>query len=185
MHNVSQGIWPPSYDEHELNESINGIIKGGVSPEEFYVKPAAGESNVYQGDIIELSTVLPLIDDECEASVVEGFRYWIVIGNTCDISRDISDVKYTQVAPIIVLDDIDSSVLSTFKNYKYNRRFFLPAWNPAVEPGCAVEFTMPVTVNKESIQNCMILEAKLTYPAWILLNACLVRYIARGDGRCD
>ena len=69
--------------------------------------------------------------------------------------------------------------------------FYVPAWSGAVaDQFYAADFLRPVPVDKEAFaqesggQRAVVV-ARLSRVAWILLNACLVRFLARDDGRYD
>lgn len=180
---MREGTWPPSYDADDLAKSIAELTAGGFPSEEFYEVRVPG-APISQGDIVRLEAGIPIIDEDCEPSVLEDeSNLWMILGNTCDIERDVKDVPYTLIAPVVILSDVEEAVLGVFKRYQYNRRFFLPAWNKDAEPGAAVEFTMQVSLDKSALSQCVTHEAALSYKSWILLNACLTRFTARADRR--
>ena len=178
-----EGTWPPAYDSEELENSISNLTARGIDASDFYVA-SSPSTPPRQGDIIRLASGVPIVDDECEPSVVDGLSdYWMLLGNTCDIDRNVTDVPYTLIAPIAILTGVDEPTLKVFRQYSYYRRFYLPAWNDESDPGAAVDFTMQVTLDKTTLGGCATHVASLTYCSWVLLNACLTRFTARSDGR--
>lgn len=79
--------WPPSYDEEELASSINSLVNSTAFEADFF-QLSADRNNLsfHQGDIICFNSGLPLIDEDGEPGIYEEFYYWLIIGNTCDIT---------------------------------------------------------------------------------------------------
>ena len=61
----------------------------------------------------------------------------------------------------------------------------MPAWLDTVAGRCVVtDFLRPVGVNKQVLATGQVrVVARVTPAGWMLLNACLVRFLARDDGR--
>ena len=146
------------------------------------------QSIACQGDIFELDSSVPLIHEDGKPAIKGNFKYWLVIGNTCDIDRSINEVEYSQIVPIHLIEgtSLTSQQRQSFLTYAYSRRFYLPPWE-GVEPEAVffADFTTPVTVHKNVIQELSKRKATMSFNGWILLHSCLVRFLARDDGRYD
>ena len=179
-------IWPPAYDADELKEVISKLINSDKIEEEFYGEKVGGVP--FQGDIIKLDSDLPLIWEDCKPATNGNFILWLVIGNTCDIYRPLADVSVTQIIPIVSIpkSDVDQSKLNSFKSYAYSRRFYLPQWDDELsEVIHFADFLRPVTIHKNALSNCVNIEATLKLHSWLLLNSCMVRFLARDDRRFE
>jgi len=43
----------------------------------------------------------PIIDSDGDISTIkEDFEFWILLGNTCDLERNISDIEFSHIAPL-------------------------------------------------------------------------------------
>ncbi|TVQ88954.1 MAG: hypothetical protein EA397_16100 [Deltaproteobacteria bacterium] len=189
MADLSPGRWPPSYDADQLQESIRVIVRGDRLASSFYMPAGRPIEDMAQGDIFELDARFAYLD-ECAQPRAESAanRYWVVIGNTCDLARNLQHVRWTQLAPIRFvgkLSDTPENVLSAFKRYEHGRRFFVPPWSLAVKDECMVaEFLEIVTIHRSGLAKGTVV-ARMDFPGWILFHSCLVRYLARDDGRHD
>ena len=142
--------------------------------------------DVCQGDIVELAADVPVIDKDGMPCVLEHpGGVWLVVGNSCDFVRSLESVRWTQLVPLVDFGGDDCREAPALKRYMTSRAFYVPAWIDAVVGRCFVaDFLRPVTVDKRVFAHghAKVL-ARLTRAAWILLNACLVRFLARDDGR--
>jgi len=91
--------WAPIYDADELKATIKKIVDSEDHYSSFF-ESGIIKDEVFQGDILKIESSLPIIDENCNLAYVENFIYWMVIGNTCDISREIKDVPFTQIIPL-------------------------------------------------------------------------------------
>jgi hypothetical protein len=109
----------------------------------------------------------------------------LVIGNTCDFDRDLKDVQWTQLVPVVDLGGDDFPNAPALKRYTTSRAFYVPAWVDRVVGRCCVaDLIRPVAVDKRVFASGKgKVLARVTRAAWVLLNACLVRFLARDDGR--
>ena len=142
--------------------------------------------DVCQGDIVELAADVPVIDKDGMPCVLEHpGGVWLVVGNSCDfvpLARERS-VDATRSAGGLwgrrlprgsgtqAVHDI-AGLLRASVDRRGRRPCFV------------ADFLRPVTVDKRVFAHghAKVL-ARLTRAAWILLNACLVRFLARDDGR--
>lgn len=178
--------WPPTYDADELAEQIRDLRVRRAY--ESFFSQAQTAADRCQGDIISLNSGAPFIDETSQPAAQEHpGALWMVIGNTCDFQRDLDDLPWTQIAPILELPDgaADRQFLSDLQAYRASRYFYVPDWcaDPP-ERHFMVELARPVTVDKRAVLAADV-NAQLSRFSWILLHACLVRFLARDDGRFD
>lgn len=181
--------WPPTYDAEELAQQILALAGSEAIAEDFYVKPksTAADADVppwCQGDVIHLDCDVPLIDEDGEPGAVESDAKWLLIGNTCDTTRDIATVRYTQLVPLVDLGssvDIGKNELSSLRRYNQFRSFYVPPWT-STGHHFAADFLRPVALDRAALGGAKRL-ARLSFRSWILLHSCLVRFFARDDGR--
>lgn len=175
--------WPPVYDFDDLQGTIKSLIDTQELFSNFYdIHPE--DVKYCQGDILHFETPAPVFDENGNVAVIDEFSYWMIIGNTCDLQRDLNGLTWTQVVPLVNISD-SSQLLSNAKQYKPYRTFYLPPWDDTVEDGYVADFTMPATIHKSALENLIIHGARLTKISWVLLHSCLVRFLARDDGRLD
>ncbi|WP_428818808.1 hypothetical protein [Microbulbifer sp. MCCC 1A16149] len=178
--------WPPVYDAEDLKVTIAKLSNSAEVYKNFYrVRP---EGLPYQGDIIRLQSAVPLIWDDGQAGILGEFEYWMVVGNTCDIDRNIEQVDTTQIVPIVFLggEDVTVQDRQSYLTYAYSRQFYLPPWEQDVDGSlCFADFTKMVTIRKTGLVKHADIVASMTIHSWILLHSCLVRFLARDDGRFD
>ena len=71
-------------------------------------------------------------------------------------------------------------------NYRLSRAFYVPDWRGTrPEPVLAADFLRPVALHKGAIGNQATVVGRVSQLGWMLLHACLVRFLARDDGRFD
>jgi hypothetical protein len=182
--------WPPVYDADGLIKMIEELAARPDVAAAFYEwradRSTSTVADVCQGDIIELATDVPAIgEDGAPLAEEHPGGFWLVIGNTCDFDRSVKDVRWTQLVPIVDLGGDDLPEARALKRYMTSRAFYVPAWfEGVVGRCCTADFLRPVAVDKRVFASgrAKVL-ARLTRPAWVLLNACLVRFLARDDGR--
>lgn len=179
--------WPPAYDAEELADSISKLVASADQSSGFYETHGQfANPDFCQGDILAFNSELPLIHSDGEPGLYEKFEYWLLIGNTCDIARTIEDVKHTQIVPLFNLgssDQINPQALDALKKYQCSRQFYIPPWDSNMNDLYCADFTMPVTIHKQALFDLTQVVGSFTQIAWFLLNACLVRFLARDDGR--
>lgn len=181
--------WPPVYDADALKGYIAKLAASDADLHKvFYASSTESGGASCQGDIVERQLGIPGIDEQGEPTLDGTSRYWLVIGNTCDFDRPVDEAAWTQVVPIdeLSLDDpLAQQSLPDARSYRYARHFFLPAWTGA-SPNTlySANFLRPVAVHKAGIGAFKVV-ARMDRPAWILLHSCLVRFLARDDGRFD
>jgi len=73
------------------------------------------------------------------------------------------------------------------RRYRPSREFYLPSWDQAEAPEHALvaDFLRPCAMDKRAVGSAARVVARLSRRGWLLLNACLVRFQARDDGRFD
>lgn len=178
--------WPPSYDAEELQRTIRRLRVAPQVSDLFYDRNILGPLS--QGDVIQLDSPLPVIGDNGRPATIDASSYWFVIGNTCDYVRTGPGAETTQIVPIVRVDadKVPEPERKNFLNYDLAKRFYLPPWSEDVASHIHfADFMRPVTVYKGAIENHSDILVSLNQHSWFLLNACLVRFLARDDGRFD
>lgn len=175
--------WPVTYDIEGLKQQIVDI-KNNIDTALFYNYKEKQLSILCQGDIFELDIYFPYIDDNGEA-VGDKEQMWVLIGNTCDMQRDIKDLEFTQIAPLSLLSDEDfkdnTNILEDLKNYQSYKKFYFQNFN---KTHYILDFTKICTIHKQALYGVKKTK-ELTFESWVLFHCCLVRYLARDDGRHD
>lgn len=188
--------WPPVYDADDLVREIKNLTARPDLAAAFYEwrrdTSMLEVSDVCQGDLIELRADVPLILEDGEPGAMEHpTATWLVIGNTCDFVRNLDEARWTQLVPVHDLGrraELAANVVATLPRYTQSRAFYIPPWSAAAESQvCIADFLRPVAVDKRAFSEARraVVVARMSRPAWILLNACLVRFLARDDGRYD
>lgn len=191
--NISEnfGRWPPIYDFKELGQQIKALINDGSIFHHFFA-PDVNGAEFFQGDIISLKSDPVYIDIDGDIAIIdENFSYWVILGNTCDLAQDLPQDSLlkiphlTHISPLIpVPHDIPDGILGNFKRYKLYKRVFIPRWGNEDN-----DFYIDLTIINSIEKRCLIdhsdIKARLNFKTWLLLHSCLVRYLARDDGRHD
>lgn len=176
--------WPPVYDFLELEDQIRRIARSEVPGKDFWSN--WDDPIPCQGDVVRLRSGVPLIDSDGQPTVLGEFEHWLLIGNSCDFSRDLTEVPWSQVLPIVALapELLRPEDVEKLRSYAISRRFFLPPWSEA-DAGRIhfADFQRPVTVDKRLLLNGVQRCARVSRSGWVLLHCCLVRFLARDDGR--
>lgn len=175
--------WPPVYSQEQLTESINSFVTH-KSFEDFWVFFADGTSPKFQGDVFTLPLEFAFLSHDKVLRERARPEFWMIIGNTCDIHREVKDVPYTQICPVNALpDDVPASILGSLKSYSASRIFYLPPWEVGGK-SYTMDFNRIISFRKESL-DAITRVCGLSNKSWALFNACVVRYLARDDGRND
>jgi hypothetical protein len=181
------GRWPSVWNLADLDRAIKGIVEAGPEFEaRFFQHGELRGGPVCQGDIVELRSSLPLINAAGDVSASdEEYEHWLVLGNTCDMER--SDVAHSIIAPLVPIINATADQLLILRRYSYYRQFYVPPWRDDAQQAHRVaRFVNPVTIEKQAFrEDCARIVARLDFGAWALLHACLVRFLARDDGRHD
>lgn len=177
--------WPTVYDANELAKVIRDVRDFNHSKSFFDRSRTFAQG--CQGDIIRMQSDLPLLDQHGSPVTIKNREsLWLLIGNTCDFTRSIEDLRWTQLVPILPITNdnpADSDLLQDLRSYRLSRYFYIPDWSgSSPDAHYMAEFPMPVTVDKRAIGSAELL-ARLSISAWTLLHACLVRFLCRDDGR--
>jgi hypothetical protein len=182
--------WPSVYDADDLTKMIEELAARPDLAPAFYDwradRSMTPVNDVCQGDIVELPAEVPVIgDDGAPIALEHPVGVWLVIGNTCDFDRSLEDARWTQLVPVVDLGGDDFSKAPALKRYMTSRAFYLPAWaDGAVGRCCVADLLRPVAVDKRVFASGKAkVIARITRAAWVLLNVCLVRFLARDDGR--
>ncbi len=183
------GRWPPIYDFNELGKQIKELINDGSIFHHFFVPDVDG-AELFQGDIITLKSDPVYIDSDGDVAIIdEEFSYWVILGNTCDLARDLSQNSslkiphLTHITPLIPIpQDIPDDILGNFKKYKFYKRVFIPRWD-SEDNDFFIDLTIINSIEKQCLIDHSNIEARLNFKTWLLLHSCLVRYLARDDGR--
>lgn len=191
--NISENIgrWPPVYDFEELGQQIKDLINDGSIFHQFFV-PYINGTELFQGDIISLKNAPVYIDKDGDIAIIdEDFNYWVILGSTCDLARNIATdgdstlPHLTHISPLIpVPSDIPTNILNNLKKYKLYKRVFIPRWG-SEENDFYVDLTIMNSIEKQCLIDYSYVTARLNFKTWLLLHSCLVRYLARDDGRHD
>lgn len=151
--------WPPIYDAEDLAREISRLSGRDDLIDRFYEwcedRSTLDPQDVCQGDVVELHAEVPVIlADGGTASLVHRESIWLVIGNTCDFARDITQVRWTQIVPIV---DLGGSELSpphkdALRKYSQSRVFYVPPWSTTVADRFhAADLLRPVAIDKRAL----------------------------------
>ncbi len=178
--------WPPIYDFEELGEEITRLVSNSGIFDIFFHRRNL-DANLCQGDILKFPGQFPFIDDKGNISVIDDdYEYWMILGNTCDLHRDLSSPHFSHITPLIPLhEDTPENIVKGLQSYNSYRKFYVPPWNGSSAQGFVINFTFMCSVDKTCLAGLTELTARLTQKSWLLLHSCLVRYLARDDGRHD
>ncbi len=179
--------WPPIYDYAELLATIKDLIKNDRLTSQFFESKLDTEKSFFQGDILHLRAPFAYLNQDAQAEAIdENSGYWLLLSNSCDLDRKLDEVPWAQIVPIELFDDLPKEEIEKYKSYQLSRAFYIPEWSGDVagQHGIA-DFCRPVTISREGISAHATVVARLTRYSWILLHSCLVRYLARDDGRRD
>jgi hypothetical protein len=184
--------WPPVYDAEDLKQQIKDLVSRSDFEKSFF-DGAMPTGRPCQGDIVRLQTGLPVLHEDGQPGVYgDGdLDYWLVIGNTCDFERpctgpSLSSVPWTQVVPLVNLGDVGVNDRAMLRGYQYSRRFYVPQWSPSLAGlDYVADFLTPVALHKRAFEGAAEVQVRLSFPAWVLLHSCLIRFFCRDDGRFD
>ena len=182
---VNDCRWPPCYDAEDLKEAIASLSR---DLSVMYTPVNDNQPAWCQGDLVSMTCRAPFIDEDGKAVAEDEFDYWIIVGNTCDFARTIEVTQFTQLVPVLIhpICDVTPADLDTLRRYSYCRQFFLPPWHTLEEQRVHIaDFTHVVSCDKRAFDNHFRLLARMSRSGWMLLHACLVRFLARDDGRLD
>lgn len=182
MDRAAKGRWPSICDADDLSRQIDKAALD-LRTVQFYDLILREDPLLCCGDVLQLDCPVPTIDGDGEPVISDGSGLWLAIGNTCDFDRDRSQVIWTQVVPLEPVT-ADSGRVSELLLYKAYRRFYLPPW-PSHNRSYLADFLRPVALHRDAIGRKATVVARMTMPAWVLLHSCLIRFIARDDGRFD
>lgn len=179
--------WPPVYEASQLKDTIESLASMTGTKGIYGPKDVAGP--FCQGDILSLGAELPFLNEEGEAEVLEpSYDHWLVVGNTCDFSRPVEEVPWTQLVPIVETQDLREVPVETrraFTSYQYSRRFYVPPWPGSTLKLRYADLLTPVAIEKARLGEVAEVAARMNREGWILLHSCLVRFLCRDDGRFD
>ncbi len=176
-----EGRWPPVYDADGLAREIRALAAAPDFEARFWDMRTT--TSTCQGDVVELEAPLPFLDEEGIASATaEDFRYWLVLGNTCDFTRDLALCEWTQMVPLLDVSTDAEDHLQNYRSYKAARKFYVPPW-PGSKLHHLADLTRPVTVHKSALDDCAQMVGRLQRASWALLHSCLIRFLCRDDGR--
>ncbi len=187
--------WPPVYDAEDLVREIKRLTEQPDLETAFYDwrrdRSTTAPDDVCQGDIVSLASDVPVILEDGQPGTVEHpDGAWLVVGNTCDFDREVADARWTQLVPVMSLGvaaELSTTELAAVRKYTQSRAFYVPPWEASVAQEVHVaDLLRPVGVDKRVLQGAGasgVVQARVSRAAWILLNACLVRFLARDDGR--
>lgn len=176
----SANRWPPVYDFESLKIQIKELLDKGL--DEGFYKKSHSDDSFFQGDIIALNSNFPYIDENGDI-VAEESQIWLILGNTCDMTRN--DLHYTNIIPLEILElDFSEDILSKLKSFQNYKRVFFPDISKNSK-GYVADFTKICTIEKSFlIENAQKIN-ELEFHSWVLFHSCIIRYFARDDGRND
>lgn len=177
--NCSVNRWPPVYDFDSLKEEIKLLVDRGL--EEGFYNESPDLDDFFQGDIFELTMDFPYIDENGDIAAIESDQ-WLILGNTCDITRD--DLPYTNIIPLDELDNVPADIIEKLKLFQNYKKIFFPNIS-SEKSGYVADFTKICSVEKTLLLKEAKKISELKYPSWVLFHSCIVRYFARDDGRHD
>ncbi|HWO23001.1 MAG TPA: hypothetical protein VNO30_29875 [Kofleriaceae bacterium] len=181
------GRWPAIWDKADLDRALQGIVEAGPEFEaKFFQQGELRGGFACQGDIVEFRSMLPLISEDGEIVAADEYEHWMVLGNTCDMDRD--EVEHSTIVPLEVIQPAPTEdKLLILRSYAFYRQFYVPPWRDDEQQAHRMAmFVNPVTIEKKAFRDdCARIVARLEFGAWALLHLCLVRYLARDDGRHD
>ncbi|WP_368028862.1 hypothetical protein [Arcobacter sp. s6] len=177
--------WPTVYDFKELETQIKEIVKNNYTIGFYSLTPKNNE--LFQGDIVHIEKKFLYLDNNGAYSAEDYTNYWIVLGNTCDIARNLEDIPFSNVIPILKFDDsVPERIFSGIKSFQNYKSMYVPPFSDDMNK-YFIDFTKIMTISKEyllkDVKSIKIKE--LTYSSWVLFHACLLRYLVRDDGRND
>lgn len=179
--------WPPIYDTNELASTITELVEN--QDHRAFFGPVARNAEFCQGDVIELPARLPHVDANGRPAATQAtFDRWLIVGNTCDMARSLAEVEYTQVVPLRDFANLPniSQKMQSITSYRTARGFYVPSWDSSVASSTFVaDFTAIASIHRGALASHAEVLARLSYHGWILLHSCLVRFLARDDGRFD
>lgn len=183
--------WPPVHDFEALAEYVSELSRAESLDARFWSLGDLGKASLpplCQGDIIDLAAPLPMIADDGVPILSDDVSHWLVIGNSCDADRPVSEVAHSQIVPLLVLGDaarVGPSRLAQLRSYDAFRGFYVPPWPGGDDLHRLADFTRPVTIHKGAVPAHAKVVARMQQHAWVLLHSCIVRFLARDDGRHD
>lgn len=183
-----EGRWPPIYDFEQLAEYIDELARDDAFDARFYLLTSLAEPQVCQGDVVHLPAPIPAIADDGKPILTDDVDHWLVVGNTCDFDRPVDEVSWTQAVPILDLGteaELGSAGLAELRRYSAYRGFYVPPWQGGDDHHRLADFTRIVPIHKLAFREAATVVARMQRQAWVLLHSCLVRFLARDDGRHD
>jgi hypothetical protein len=177
--------WPPIYDVETLAATIKHAAET-VRATGFWDPEASALGDPWaQGDLVELRTDLPMVDDEGVAVAVEREEpWWLLLGNSCDLTRTLADAPHTVIAPVRRLPDAPEH-RAHLQAQKFARTMWVPEWQGGPDGLFVCDLTRPVTLDRRGLQGAARRLARASRAGWVVLHACVVRFLARDDGRFD
>lgn len=176
--------WSTAYDAEDLKRMIVEIAGRSDLTSGFYHLLSEG-GRLCQGDVLRLRSPVPAVDETGEPVGLGEVDYWLVIGNTCDFDRE--EVAWAQVAPIgVISEGLNPEYLRDFRSFRLNRVFYIPNWEgPEGDRAYYADFLRPVAMHKQAVLEKAEVVARMSRAGWALLHCCLIRFMARDDGRFD
>ena len=178
-------IWPPIYDFEELCQTIQQLV-GSASLEKRFYEPSPLDAGFCQGDIVRFDAEFPYLDEEGQPAAEELVRHWMILGNTCDLDREVGQVPWSQIVPVWDLGgpaEVATTDVGTLRSYRNYRQFYVPAWNDVEGDHYYVaDLPRPVTIHKTGLGCCRV-AARLTFEGGVLFPPRLIRFLSLDDRR--
>ena len=177
--------WPTIYDFDELARAIQQLVRSEDFSARFY-EPGRPRQDFCQGDVVTFRAEFPYLDEDGTPAAEESIDHWVILGNTCDLDREVGEVPWAQLIPVwdvASVDELGPGEVARFTSYRGYRQFYLPPWAEAVAQRHHVaDFTRPVTIRRQGLSKATVV-ARLKFEGWVLFHCCLVRFLARDDRR--
>jgi hypothetical protein len=192
MQSVTAGRWPPVYDSESLAATIAELLTSRQLLASFYSATVEDPLGLCQGDVLAFESPMLAVNEDGKPVVLKfDDVHWLVLTNTCDLDRradgEHGDSTYATVVPVFNWGGragMVNPVVRDLERYAVTRRFYLPPWAPEQADNIFVAvLTMPLSVHKKALVKQGRVCARLSQNAWYLLHSCLVRLLARDDGR--
>jgi hypothetical protein len=183
----AQEKWPPVYDFETLANQIKELVSNYRIFDVFFQNDIIVNAPLCQGDIVRFKSPFPIIDADGDISTSDDeYSDWVIIGNTCDLARDIQDVEYSHLSPLFELGpDEPEPILAGLKAYSSYKKFYIPSWKDNEHPGYYLDYSYMCSAHKSCLFNPDLVNfsARMGRYSWLLFHSCIVRYLARDDGR--
>lgn len=184
--------WDTIYNADQLRETIREIAQKAAIEKWFYSPTVHEPATWCQGDVLHVRAQLPFLNADAQVRVSEvTHEHWVLVGNSCDLDREINENPWTWIAPIMHRDNVTPEKLKELKSFTGSyRQMFWPAWSNLplpTERTLYIDWSRLCTIHRQALRDSGPVQrtARLSFPGWVLFHCALVRFLARDDGRFD